>query len=541
MAQALSNGSLLDHGKYRVEKILGQGGFGLTYLVTDLGLDKYRALKEFFPKDFCERNETTSHVSLGTTNTADFVEKLKAKFIKEARNIANLDQHPGIVKIHTVFEENNTAYYVMDFIEGESLSAVVKRSGPVPVGKGLRYIRLVGEALEYVHSHNINHLDVKPANIMVRRKDDKPILIDFGLAKQYDSEGNQTSTTPTGISHGFAPFEQYREGGVKEFSPQTDIYSLAATLYYIISGKVPPHATDLIESELTFPPGFPEFLKDPLRKAMSSRRLDRPESVSMFLQSIAGHEDMAEEVVIVPAEDETVVISNISNNKGKKGKKGKKTSEPHQEDHGVIVQEIVDAPAGGGVVPPANNDGGIIDTPVDMGDEYGNMFETPKKGNKFVWLYVALGFVVCLVGGFFLFGGNSDNESGGDEYAYVPTEDTVPTDSIITVSKMAYESPFGICAYAGPIDADGKPHGRGVATWDRGEAKSYDGEWVHGVMEGEATYVHSSGDTFEGFFKDNKYSQGKYTIKSDGSYFIGSYKDGKPDKGDWFLKDGTKI
>ena len=140
-----------------------------------------------------------------------FVSRLKAKFLKEARNIAKFD-HPCIIRIHAAFEENNTAYYIMDYIEGHSLSEMVKRFGPIPEEKAVSYIKKVGEALEYVHRHHMNHLDVKPANIMVRDSDGKPILIDFGLSKQYDSEGHQTSTTPTGISHGFAPMEQYNDG-----------------------------------------------------------------------------------------------------------------------------------------------------------------------------------------------------------------------------------------------------------------------------------------------------------------------------------------
>lgn len=288
--QGLKAGSLLDHGKYRIERVLGSGGFGITYLATDLGLDKLRAIKEFFPKDYCDRNETTSHVTLGTSNTAEFVDKLKKKFIKEARNIAQLE-HNGIIRIHTVFEENNTAYYVMDYIEGESLSAIVKREGPIEPDKAVKYIEQVSEALEYVHSHHVNHLDVKPANIMIRNKDDKPILIDFGLSKQYDSEGLQTSTTPTGISHGYAPIEQYNDGGVKEFSPQTDVYSLAATLYYIVSGKVPPHATELSQNDLIFPVGFPYFLKSPITKAMSTRKNYRHDSVKEFITSLKAKDD----------------------------------------------------------------------------------------------------------------------------------------------------------------------------------------------------------------------------------------------------------
>lgn len=287
MEQELTPGTCLRNGSYRIEKILGQGGFGITYLATDLTLDRLVAVKEFFPKDFCGRDDETSHVTLGTQNTAEFVSKLKAKFLKEARNIARLN-NPGIIKIHAAFEENDTAYYVMDFIEGESLSSMVKKNGPLPADTALRYMETIGNALEYLHGHRMNHLDVKPANIMVRRSDNMPVLIDFGLSKQYDSEGHQTSTTPTGISHGYAPLEQYKDGGVSDFSPQTDLYSLAATLYYMLTATVPPHAPSLVDEQLTFPPNFPTRLVGPITKAMSSGRRNRHETVSEFMAEITG-------------------------------------------------------------------------------------------------------------------------------------------------------------------------------------------------------------------------------------------------------------
>lgn len=289
MTQGLKAGTLL-RGTYRIERMLGQGGFGITYLALDTSLDRKVAVKEFFPKDYCDRDGDTSHVTLGTQNTAQFVNRLKAKFLKEAKNIAKFD-NPGIIKIHAAFEENNTAYYVMDFIEGESLSAMVKRNGPLAEATALRYIEQVGKALEYVHAHKMNHLDVKPANIMVRRRDNMPVLIDFGLSKQYDTEGHQTSTTPTGISHGFAPMEQYNDGGVKEFSPQTDLYSLAATLYYLLSGVVPPQATTLVDDELTFPASIPARLVSPIAKAMSTGRRHRHETVGKFLAEIKNDSD----------------------------------------------------------------------------------------------------------------------------------------------------------------------------------------------------------------------------------------------------------
>ncbi len=124
---SLQIGTTLRGGTYRIDEVLGQGGFGITYLATDLSLDKHVAIKEFFPKDYCDRDSTTSHVTLGTQSTSEFVGKLKSKFLKEAKNIAKFD-HPNIIKIHAAFEENNTAYYVMDFIKGESLSNRVKRT-----------------------------------------------------------------------------------------------------------------------------------------------------------------------------------------------------------------------------------------------------------------------------------------------------------------------------------------------------------------------------------------------------------------------------
>lgn len=305
--QGLKPGATLRHGTYRIERILGQGGFGITYLATDLNLDRKVAVKEFFPETLCVRDGDTSHVTLGTISTKAYVEQLKAKFLKEARNIAKFD-YPGIIRIITAFEENNTAYYVMEYIDGITLAEIVKRYGPMSPDRALNYIGEVGEALEFVHSHHIAHLDVKPANIMVRTSDNMPVLIDFGLSKQYDSDGHQTSTSISGMSPGYAPVEQYNKGGVSEFSPQTDIYSLAATLYYLLSGKVPPEATSLIDEPLQFPPSVPYNLIAPIRKAMSTARTGRQESVGEFLYDINNRNNNQEEteIAIKPYGNQTV-------------------------------------------------------------------------------------------------------------------------------------------------------------------------------------------------------------------------------------------
>ena len=223
MIKLLQEGTLLKSGDYRIERVLGQGGFGITYLATQVGLDRQVAIKEFFMKEYCERDSDTSQVSMGSSGSKELVSKFKVKFIKEAKTIAGLN-HPNIIRIHDIFEENGTAYYVMEYHGNGSLSELLNSKGKLSEIESLRYIRQIADALSYIHENKMNHLDVKPGNVLLDNKGNA-VLIDFGLSKRYDEEGNQTSTTPVGISHGYAPMEQYKKGGVGIFSPSTDIYS----------------------------------------------------------------------------------------------------------------------------------------------------------------------------------------------------------------------------------------------------------------------------------------------------------------------------
>ena len=291
----LQTGVLLQGGKYKIVKSLGQGGFGITYLAEQTNLNRKICIKEFFMKEYGERTESANTdadatvltgVSAVTSAAAEIMGRYREKFIKEARTIARLD-HPGIVRIHDVFEENGTAYYVMDFIEGENLNDLVKREGPLSEDRALGYIRQIADALSYVHGHNIMHLDVKPANIIVRKSDNKAILIDFGTAKQYDSEGTQTSTTPVGLSAGYAPIEMNNPGGIQTFSPETDVYSLGATLYYLITGKNPPSASERMEmimdgEKFKLPETLSATTANVIEQSMQARK-KRIQNVSGFL------------------------------------------------------------------------------------------------------------------------------------------------------------------------------------------------------------------------------------------------------------------
>ena len=277
----LKQGALLKNGEYRIEMVLGQGGFGITYLGVQTSLGRKVAIKEFFMKGVCERDANNSQVSISNADNKGLVACYREKFLKEARSIASLE-HRSIVPIIDVFECNGTAYYVMKHLGGGSLADKVK-GGALPEEVAVRYICQVAEALDFVHSQRMMHLDVKPANILL---DDngKAVLIDFGLAKQYDSEGQQTSTTPVGISHGYAPMEQYRRGGVSEFSPATDIYSLGATLYKLVIGSTPPEASDVNDDGLpALPDSISPAVRGAIEAAMQPRRKDRPQSIAEFL------------------------------------------------------------------------------------------------------------------------------------------------------------------------------------------------------------------------------------------------------------------
>lgn len=284
-SQTLAPGTLLYNGDYRIVRILGRGGFGITYLAENVNLEKRVAIKEFFPQGMYNRDGVSGYASVGSIDNNEIVDKLKKKFLKEARRLAGL-RDDSIVAVSNAFEENGTAYYVMDFIEGRDLQTIVREEGPMAVDRALRYVRQVGDALDYLHDRRINHLDVKPANILVDPLKDRAVLIDFGLSKQYDENDHQTSTTPVGVSRGYAPFEQYKAGGVKEFSAPTDVYSLGATLYYLLTGERPPEANELVEDPLVIPSSVPDWLRPVILKAMAYRRADRYQSVDTFLKDL---------------------------------------------------------------------------------------------------------------------------------------------------------------------------------------------------------------------------------------------------------------
>ena len=285
----LKNNTLLQGGKYKIERFIASGGFGCTYEAYHTLLDMRVALKEFFVSDFCNRDERTGLVSVATKSKVALYGKLKKKFMDEARALYKM-KHADIVRVTDVFEENGTAYYAMEYIDGQSLSDVVKKRGKLPEAEAVGYIRQVAEALKYVHSLNRLHLDIKPGNIMLG-KDGKAVLIDFGASKHYDDETGENTSTLLGINtKGYAPVEQVNQS-FKSFSPATDIYALGATLYKLLTGITPPPSTKLVSEEATLAP-LPSSISPATRKAVESAmqllRKHRPQTIDAWMQMLSG-------------------------------------------------------------------------------------------------------------------------------------------------------------------------------------------------------------------------------------------------------------
>ena len=333
---ALPEGAMLMGGKYRIVRKLGQGGFGITYLAEHVVLRKRVAIKEFFFQQFCERDDGTSHVTVPTVGNRELVEKFRRKFVKEAQLIASKLSHPSIVGVTDVFDENGTSYYVMDYIEGRSLSDIIKERGRIGEAEAIAIIDSVCRALAYVHSRNINHLDIKPGNIMVEAETGNVVLIDFGVAKQYDAAtGEATTTTPVGRSHGYSPLEQYKVGGVSQFSPESDIYALGATLYKMLTGTTPPEAGDVAQDGL---PPIPSDISASVRRAitaaMSTAKKDRPHTVAEFLGILHGKTGVEEtEVEEKKHKQDDIEVIVIDDGKGSSDNNGDRASDSSASGH----------------------------------------------------------------------------------------------------------------------------------------------------------------------------------------------------------------
>ena len=296
----LPNGYLLQKGKYKLKQVIGQGGFGITYkgiwhteVKGSLGAMRTEVpvcIKEYFFKDYCVRDAYSFRVKVHSDTGKLLFDKFKEKLIKEAKILSEV-HHPYIVNVLEVFEENNTAYIAMEYIAGNSLKDKLAKEGMLPEAEVLRYIHQIGEALQFVHQKNILHLDIKPSNILID-KDNNARLIDFGVSKRYDVGEQETSTTMLTLSKGFASIEQYDNEGIQSFSPCPDIYSLGATMYNLLTGKIPTEsilrATRPFARPRELNPAISEETEHVILIAMEIIPANRYQSVEEMMNALGG-------------------------------------------------------------------------------------------------------------------------------------------------------------------------------------------------------------------------------------------------------------
>ncbi|MBL8884121.1 MAG: serine/threonine protein kinase [Hyphomicrobium sp.] len=224
-------------GDFRIDRVLGAGGFGVTYLAHEIGLARLVTIKEYFPADFAARVDGVEAAPRSQGSGKDYQWGLD-RFIEEAQTLAKFD-HPNIVRVYRTFKANNTAYMVLQWEEGQSLKAWLKSLGRAPRQKELdRIIAPLLDALETIHKADFLHRDIAPDNIIIR-KSGEPVLIDFGAARGDIAAHSKTKTVSALVKPGYSPYEQYAETS-RQQGPWTDIYALAATLYHAITGKRPP-------------------------------------------------------------------------------------------------------------------------------------------------------------------------------------------------------------------------------------------------------------------------------------------------------------
>ncbi len=283
---------------YVIEQVLGKGGFGVTYkvkasvLYMNIPIDAYFAVKEFFP-DICSREADNATIKIPETKRQEIADG-KKDFINEGKKLQEVCKlNPNIVNVNEVFQANGTAYYVLEYLEGGDLRKMVKNNGkPLTERQMLDVMLPIGHAVQCLHDNRMLHLDIKPDNIVMRRNNkgnDEPALIDFGIAMHFYSDGTPSTNTPSqGITPGYSPIEQYSQ--VKKFDPRIDVYSFAATCFYLLTGKDPIEATDMpqdfIKNEL--PQGVSANVAAAIERGMAMTKNTRVASINELLSMMTG-------------------------------------------------------------------------------------------------------------------------------------------------------------------------------------------------------------------------------------------------------------
>ncbi|MEO0866475.1 MAG: serine/threonine-protein kinase, partial [Pseudomonadota bacterium] len=295
-ADELAAGSTLMHGQYTIESFLNAGGFGITYSARD-SLDRRVVIKECFPGAFCRRS--TALVTARSRAHQSELASIVRLFVQEARSLAKLD-HPNIVGVHQVFEENNTAYMALDFVDGRDLLDVIESGrNPLTPDDVEAVLRKLLDAIRFVHDQGILHRDISPDNILLDQNN-QPVLIDFGAAREQATKQSRVLSALRVVKDGYSPQEFYVAGS--DQGPYSDLFALGASFYHLITGETPPNSQARLAAVATGSPDpyrplagrLPTYRKtflEALDQSLAILPKDRIASASAWIDVLDGKVD----------------------------------------------------------------------------------------------------------------------------------------------------------------------------------------------------------------------------------------------------------
>ena len=550
----LSSGTLLHGGTYKIEKVLGQGSFGITYLAEHTSLGKKVAIKEFFMKELNSRGNDGSITGMSDGSLSH---NYGQKFKKEAINLSRLE-HPNIVRVTDSFDENGTYYYVMDYIDGCNLNDYLK-SNSVSQKEAVEIITDVAKALMYMHEEkHVLHLDLKPGNIMRRKNDGHIFLIDFGLSKHFSNDGQPETSTTIGLgTAGYAPVEQSNQAKNGEFRPTIDVYALGATLYKLLTGQTPPVASDLVSEDELLADSLAKYnvqgaIVGVIEKAMMPSVKKRTQSIRAFIESLPNVDETASSAATTNNADteETAYISEVeageetvfvSENKEKhpdfdestyviepkyKNYPTSTATKAQDGDNDAAIAYGMMVLRGQGVMQDFDTAYSWFEFAKNNGDDRGEKlinqwtalkgkYSSSENNNKSktgnsnssngsnsgLWIFGAIIFIIVLI-----FSVKSCKEKREAEEQAAAAAEKARIEALVRKTKDWYDAGNGqfYCT------VEGEKHY--VGTYD--------------IPDGQRTIHYSSGDTFVGTFKGGRKSQGKLTYKN-GDYFNGTFSYGE--------------
>ena len=583
---------------YRIDRYLSSGGFGNTYVATNVEFDEVVAIKEFFIKGVSQRDSNKTTVSVSNSDNYDLFDKQLQKFKKEARRIRKL-KNGHIVQVHDLFEENGTAYYVMDYIDGESLSERMDRiQSPLSEVEVMQYYPQILDALKAVHDKGIFHLDLKPGNVMVDAQGNVK-LIDFGASKQQDNEkgAKDSNSTLMCYTNGYAPREQM-ERSFEKIGPWTDIYALGATLYALLTHQQPPMPTDIDDDRSTdkhlalpLPEYVSEETRDLILKLMKTNRLDRPQSVDELLiedavdidngggtlidfsKEFEGWQDKVEGKyfyqgyydAMESAFERLKNVKSMEEGARLKAETKKKltdlTKSVELYDRFFGLERFIDYDGVSynwslisdrlkskdtslnneqltALMDKFEKSKKTIVPPKQKTDSKPDQFAGGSDKDSFFKKHkkTIIYSALALVFGIFLISYFAPSNQNDT----ISKIEKLSQDSVFVakkVDKMAYSHPvFGAGNYTGELDSEGRPHDKNGHFENKSTKFEYTGNFTHGVATGNAT-SRLDDQTFKGVYSNNEFDNGTLTM-GDGSYFTGTFKSQNPYNGSWYTKDG---